>query len=244
MREALRPGDPISLVEAASLVGTSVEAASGALTHLARRGDFKRVRNGLWVRAGGSPDPIRVGARIVEPYAFAYASALELHGVSTAAVASQILVSSERRFATFEFAGVRYRHAQPWWREGLAKVSVGPEFVAATTLERTIVECIRIPTNAGGMAEVSRAMSSLPAFRPAAVLEWVDRYGEANLAARVGFLLEWAVGPRVDRGMLSELERRRPAATLYLDPARRGGTLHQRWNVIAPRHFFEARTPA
>jgi len=37
LREALQPGDPISLGEAAKLLGTDVATTSAALTHLASR---------------------------------------------------------------------------------------------------------------------------------------------------------------------------------------------------------------
>lgn len=241
LRETLRPGEPVSIKEAAAMLGGTTATASAALTHLSRRGDFERVRNGLWVRAGAPPDPYRVGARITDPYAFAYGSALELHGLASVAARSQILVTTERRFASFEYAGTHYRRAQPWWADGLTRLSVGPEFVWVTALERTIVECIRVPANAGGLDEVFRSILSLPSFDARALVGWVDRYGEANLAARVGYVLDVAGGSTA-RSALDELERRTPSSKIYLDPGRRGGTLHPRWNVIAPRRLAGVAT--
>lgn len=218
------------------LRGTA-KAASAALTHLSRRGEFDRVRNGLWVRAGAPPDPYRLGARITTPYAFAYGSALELHGLASVAVRSQVLITTERRFASFEYAGTHYRRAQPWWADGLTRLSVGAEFVWATTLERTIVECIRVPANAGGLDEVSRSITSSPRLDATALIRWVDRYGEANLAARVGYLLDAAGGSAADAAALDDLQERTPASKTYLDPGRRGGTLNARWNVIVPQRL-------
>ena len=93
LRQALAPGEPISLVEAAILLGTSTETASAALTHLASRGDVTKVRKTLWVRTGATVDSYRLGARIVSTYAFSYGTALALHGAA-ATERSEVLISS------------------------------------------------------------------------------------------------------------------------------------------------------
>src|SRR6266496_4125958 len=161
LREAFLPGDPVSLDEAAARLYGNQRAASKALTYLAEKGYFERVRQRLWVRTGAAPNPYRLGARVTSPYAFAYGSALALHGAATAE-RSEVLVASQRRFEPFEYDGVLYRRALPWPADALVKVSVGPEFVWATTPERTLVDCVRVPANAGGMAELLRGLSALP----------------------------------------------------------------------------------
>lgn len=235
LREAFAPGDPVSLEEAAAVLGGDRKRASQALTHLAENGYFERVRQRLWVRSGAPADRYRVGARVTSPYAFAYGTALALHG-GASADRSELLVASPRRFDSFEYGGVLYRRALPWAENGRARVSIGPEFVWATTPERTLVECVRVPANVGGPAELLRAASALGRLDPDAILRWVEHYGEANLAARLGFVLETlGLG---DEPLLAELERRRPRARVYLEPGRRGGRLVRRWNVIVPEHLL------
>lgn len=240
LRQRLLPGDPVSLDEAAGFLRGDRARASQALTHLVERGDFVHVRRRLWVRAGAPPDPYRLSARVVSPYAFVYGTALALHGAESA-MRSEFLIASPRRFDSFEYEGVYYRRALPWPEKGRTKVSVGPEFVWCTTPERTIVDCVRVPTNAGGFAELLRAASALPRLKTAELLRWVDDYQEANLAARLGFLLEAANRPEARDELLDELSRRRPTAPFYLEPASRGGTLLQRWNLIVPDHLLPAR---
>src|SRR3970282_2300103 len=84
LREAFAPGDPVSLDEAAAVLGGDRDRASQALTHLAASGYFERVRQRLWVRSGAPVVPYRLGARVATPYAFAYGSALALHGAASA----------------------------------------------------------------------------------------------------------------------------------------------------------------
>jgi predicted transcriptional regulator of viral defense system len=232
LRESFVPGDPVSLDEAAARLYGNRHAASKALTYLATKGYFERVRQRLWVRTGAPPNPYRLGARVTSPYAFAYGSALALHGAATAE-RSEVLVASPHRFESFEYDGLLYRRALPWPADALVKVSVGPEFVWTTTVERTVVDCMRMPANAGGMAELLRAISALPPLDGDELLRWVDHYKEANVAARLGFALESANVSGLDR-TLAELERRRPQARAYLEPGTRGGSLVSRWNLIVP----------
>jgi predicted transcriptional regulator of viral defense system len=238
-REVFTPGDPVSLGEAAARLYGNRHAASKALTYLAEKGYFEKVRQRLWVRSGAAPNPYRVGARVISPYAFAYGSALALHGAGSAE-RSEVLVASPRRFEAFEYEGLLYRRALPWPEDALVKVSVGPEFVWTTTPERTLVDCVRVPTNAGGMAELLRGLSALPPLDGRQVLRWVDHFDEANLAARLGYVLESLDLAGRDATLLDELERRRPRARVYLEPGTRGGNVVRRWNVIVPAHLREA----
>lgn len=238
LREAFSPGDPVSLDEAAAVLGGDASAASQALTYLAERGYVGRVRQRLWVRKGAPVDPYLLGARVTSPYAFAYGTALALHGAGSAE-RSEVLVASPHRFEAFEYDGLLYRRALPWPEDALVEVSVGPEFVWTTTPERTLVDCVRVPANAGGVAEILRGVSGLGSLDADALLRWVDLYGEANVAGRLGFVLE-ASDVSVDPRLFYELERRRPQARVYLDPRARGGKLARRWNVIAPEHLRPA----
>jgi predicted transcriptional regulator of viral defense system len=236
LREAFSPGDPVSLDEAAAVLGGDASAASQALTYLAERGYVERVRQRLWVRKGAPVDPYLLGARVTSPYAFAYGTALALHGAGSAE-RSEVLVASPHRFEAFEYDGLLYRRALPWPEDALVEVSVGPEFVWTTTAERTLVDCVRVPANAGGIAELLRSVSALPRLDAEQVLRWVDHYDEANLAARLGFVLESSELADRNSTLLEELERRTPRARVYLEPGTRGGNLARRWNVIVPPHL-------
>lgn len=238
IKRSLFPGDPVSLDAAARLAGVPTDAASRALQHLARDGTFRQVRRRLWVRTGAAVDPYRLAARVTEPYAFAYGSALALNGAGPSD-RSEALVSSPHRFEPFEFEGVAYRRVHPWIDADRVRVSVGSESVWATRAERTIVDCVRVPGNAGGIDEIMRAVAALPLRDPDVVLRWVDHYGEDVLAARLGFVLE-SSGLYDGHRLLRELEARCPAHVAYLEASRRGGRLVSRWNLVVPTHLLPA----
>jgi predicted transcriptional regulator of viral defense system len=240
LREVLKPGDPVSLTEAASLTGDVPEKVSASLTRLAEQGLFLKVRQRLWVRAGVPVNPYRLGSRVTSPYAFSYGTALVLHGAA-ASERSEVLVSSPHRFDAFEFEGFLYRHTRPWSEHGRVRVSVGEQFVWVTSPERTLVECVRVPSNAGGVAELLRSVSALPELDPDAVLRWVDHYGEPAVASRLGYLLQASDRPEREARVLAALERRRPSFRAYFDPGTRRGKLVSRWNLLVPHELLESR---
>lgn len=238
LRNRSSPGDPVSLAEAAKLVGEKARTVSASLTRLAAQGEFTKVRRRLWVRTGGPVDPYRLGSRVTCPYAFSYGTALALHGAA-ASERTEVMVSSPHRFDSFEFEGVSYRHVRPWIEEGRIRVSVGPEFVWVTSAERTLVECARVPANAGGAAELLRSVSGLPDLNPDEVLKWVDHYGDAAVAARLGYLLQVNQRPAREVRVLGALEQRRPAFRVYFDPGKRRGKLVARWNLLVPPELLQ-----
>jgi len=233
LRDALSPGDPLSLDEATRLVGGDRRVASRALEYLVDRSDFRMVRKRLAVKAGAAADPHRLAARITQTYALGYGTAWGLHA-GAASIHTELLVTSPHRFTSFEFEGTLYRWARPWRPDGLSRLSVGREFVWVTDVERTLVDCVRVPGNAGGASELLRSLPGYPRLQAEAVTRWVDTYNMASVASRLGFLLEQAGRPFDESHLLLELERRRSRSPVYLDPTRTGGHLVVRWNVIVP----------
>lgn len=239
LRETVRPGSPASLEEAARLLKEPPSKVSASLTRLAEQGVFLKVRQRLWVRAGEPVDPYRLGSRVTFPYAFSYGSALGLHGAA-ASERSEVLVSSPHRFDSFEYEGIQYRHTHPWFEDGRVRISVGEEFVWVTSLERTLVECARVPSNAGGVAELLRSVSALPELDRDRLLKWVDHYGDAAVASRVGYLLQETERPERELQVLAALEHRRPSSRAYFDPGRRRGKLVSRWNLLVPAELLDS----
>lgn len=230
----------MSLDEAARLVDGLPSKVSSSLTRLAEQGHFVKVRQRLWVRAGAPADPYSLGARVTFPYVFSYGTALAMHGAA-ASERSEVLVSSPHRFDSFEFEAVAYRHTRPWIEDGRVRVTVGQEFVWATSPERTLVECARVPSNVGGVAELLRSVSALPELDPDELVKWVDHYGDAAVASRVGYLLQVVERPDREVRVLAALEKRRPKFRAYFDPGKRRGKLVARWNLLVPAELREQR---
>ena len=69
------------------------------------------------------------------------------------------------------------------------------------------------------------------------VMRWVDRYHEAALAARLGYLLELSGRNGPETPLIRALLARRPSHRIYLTDRRSGGRLVSRWSLIVPPHL-------
>ena len=75
---------------------------------------------------------------------------------------------------------------------------------------------------------------------PKRCCRWVDRYEDATLAARLGYLFELTGLHDARSPLVRGLLKRRPAHRVYLVGGRRGGKLIARWNLIVPPYLQPA----
>ena len=103
------------------------------------------------------------------------------------------------------------------------------------TLERTLVDVLDVPSNAGGWEEVWRSLEMVEFFDLDAVAAYAVKLGSALTAARVGFFLEQhREALMVEDKHLEPLRRLRPRQPRYLDARRKPGKLVAAWNLIVP----------
>ena len=167
---------------------------------LVRGGWLQRVRRGTYLlnpsRHGPDAlpdtDPLRVGSRLVEPYYFGYATAAELEGLFPQASRIYYIVTTRRftggrklpvRFRVVRVSASRFFGTRSMVRRG--------EKLIVSDLERTVLDCLRRPAFAGGMAGVAQIFAhAKPRLDWRRLGSYLDRLGSRSLALRVGFLAE------------------------------------------------------
>jgi predicted transcriptional regulator of viral defense system len=215
-------------------------AAKGRVKPIAR-GFFAAVPPGL--RADRfEPDRYLVAATVRPDAVFAYHSAFELLGaghsvwnrctVFTAAPRVAIDIRNVRVKFVLLPCPFRGRNSAT----GLRAVDRLGRSLAVTGPERTLLDALRQPGLAGGIAEVLESASGFGVLDLDLMRRLLRIYGEKRLWSAVGWFLE-----RFQRTFfvpdeyLSELERRRSSSRQYLIRGQRGGVLARRWNLIIPR---------
>jgi predicted transcriptional regulator of viral defense system len=104
-----------------------------------------------------------------------------------------------------------------------------------TTLERTLVDILDVPGNAGGWEEIWRSLEMVEFFGLDVVIAYAGKLGRALTAARVGFFLEQHRDAlMVEDRHLDQLKGQRPRQPRYFDARRRTGRLLPSWNLIVP----------
>ena len=218
------------------------------LSRWRRQGRIARVKPGVFVRldtAGSAdqvePDFIAVASRMAPDAAVAYHTALEAHGVAQSLFERLTFVTWTKAKPT-SFRGRRFAPVRPRasliaarqgepWVERMDRAGVE---IRTTTIERTVADVLDRPDLAGGIEEVWRSISAVPALDTTALEGYVAELGGATVAARVGFFLENRRGDLVvSDAALERLRKLIPRAPVFMD-RRLKGRLVAKWALIVP----------
>jgi predicted transcriptional regulator of viral defense system len=215
-------------------------AAKGRLKPIAR-GFFAAVPPGL--RADRfEPDRYLVASTVRPDAVFAYHSAFELLGAGHSDWnRCTVLTSAPRSAIDLRNARIEFLVLPRPFRgrnsgSGLCSVDRLGRSLSVTGPERTLLDALRQPALAGGLAEVLESASGFGVLDLHLVRRLLRIFGEKRLWSAAGWFLErFQRTFFVPDEFLSELERHRSGSRQYLLRGQRGGVLAHRWNLIIPR---------
>lgn len=212
-------------------------------------GRLLRVRAGLYAvvprgaAAAAAPvDPYLVATKLAPDATLAYHAALQFWGKAYSVWQRFHFVTETStralRFRGLEFVPVTVPlplRQLPTSERYVTEQRHAGGTVRLSTLERTLVDVLDVPSNAGGWEEVWRSLEMVEFFDLDAVASYAVKLGSALTAARVGFFLEQhREALMVEDKHLEPLRRLRPRQPRYLDARRKPGKLIAAWNLIVP----------
>lgn len=212
-------------------------------------GRLLRVRGGLYavvprgMDAAAAPvDPYLVATKLAPDATLAYHGALQFWGKAYS-VWQRFHFFTETSTRSLRFRGLEFVPVKvPRPLRGLpaADLHVTEQRhaggnVRVTTLERTLVDVLDAPANAGGWEEVWRSLEMVEFFDLDAIISYALRRESALTTARVGLFLEQhREALMVEDPHLERLRQHRPRQPRYLDARRKPGKLVASWNLIVP----------
>ena len=232
----------------AALGGRARATVDSCLSRWRRQKRIARVKRGVFVRQDGQegendspPDFVTLASRMAPDAAAAYHTALEIHGCAQSLFERFTFVTwTGTKSVTYLgrcFVPVRPRaqlRAADGGERWIERAERAGTELRVTSLERTVADVLDRPALAGGVDEVWRSLSAVPALDPDSLLEYAELLGSRTLAARLGFFLDCRRDElAIPDTLLERLHARIPASPVYLD---RGppGRLVSRWALIVP----------
>ncbi len=238
--------EELGLQDIQTLAGASAPYARKLAAGLVRKGWIQRVGRGRYLLnpAMAGPDAIpdmnafRIGARLVSPYYFGYATAANLHGLLTHVARTYFVVTTSTHAPILsEPADFRIVHVLPRKLFGLAEAEkYGSKFLASD-VEKTVIDAVDRSDLAGGIAATAQIISNAkPRLDYGRLVEYAQRMGSKGLAQRLGYLLE-RLNPEQEAptAALEALRALRGDAFAALgSPARhgRGGRYVSDWRIV------------
>ncbi len=241
LNEQNRPVFRLKDVE--KILRLSSQSARSFARKLVTRGVVSRIRPGLFIlvpfELGREKDyagnPLLVARELAKshPYFISYATAMDLHGMTTQPNLLVYVTTTTRR-RNITSTGVTYRFVRCQRRElfGLTDYWVTKqERIRVSDLERTIVDGLRRPQYAGGITEVAKGLWMRQSdMDPSLLVRYAERLGVGAVFRRLGFLLElYSIGTPAE---WRRLRRRLTSTYARLDPVLppEGKHLH-RWRL-------------
>ncbi len=219
--------------ELAGLLKIPITKAYGIVARLEGRGFIKSVERGKYILLGFEPErvlsnPFFIASRVVYPSYVSFWSALNFYGF-TEQVPVMVFLASARKKKEVEFNNFRFKYVliNPEKFFGYRKERVGDLDFLIAEEEKAIIDSLYLPENAGGMAEVIKAVYNA---KDRVDLDKLFAYASAmknrSLCSRLGYLLE-RFG--IEAGMLLECSSNE---YVRLDPAKEKSRVwDKKWHV-------------
>jgi predicted transcriptional regulator of viral defense system len=220
------------------------------LAHHLATGRLKHIRRGLYavISQGIEPDkfvvdPLLVARSSASDAIIAYHSALAFHGLAYTVTQKMIFLTTHEDIKSFSFQGVNYKpvqHPRKLLRRQQEATNTDMQdyrgqYLAVTSLERTLVDCFDRIDLGGGIEEIWRSLSNISYLKMEKIVEYLTILENATTTAKVGFFLE----QQQERLMIAPqklklLEEHKPKSPRYMFRTKREGKLVARWNLIIP----------
>lgn len=183
---------PVFTVETVEKLTGNTKTAYSTLGRYSKKGYIKKIRNNIY-----SPVDLTTGEIIANRYQIACAtskdayishhSALEYYGL-TNQVMNEVYVTSNKRFNSFEFEGIRYKYIAPKIDEGVKK-AVNTFGIRLTDLERTVLDSINDVNKITGIDELKMVLDNIDYLNEETLKQYLKQYSAKPLYQKVGYLL-------------------------------------------------------
>lgn len=207
-----------------SRVIKSISGSRGIYFIVEPGGDYKKA----------VADANKLAANIAPGAVICYASALSFHGKSHS-IHNIFYISAERRFRELRYNGGRYQYATLPHRDfSIEDIPYKGITIRVTSLERTMVDCLRNMKYAGGFEQLFRSFEGVQYVNTKKIEECLTKFSSPVLNARVGLFLEFFKAKwKVDDAVINRIRRRIPENPDYfLGRNMKSGKLISKWNLI------------
>jgi predicted transcriptional regulator of viral defense system len=196
---------------------------------------------GLWVVLGlddGQPvaSRYRIASAVAGDAYVSHHSAFEYYGVANQ-VFYEAYVSNPRRFASFDYDGIFYRHVTSRLNDGVITHCDG---VRVTDVERTVLDSVNDVDKIAGLEEVASCLSLLPALNPDKLINYLAGYGKQVLYQKTGFLLSlFADQLRLPESFFAQCQSQIGKSVAYLGSGT-DHTYNRRWQLVVTQGLEKA----
>lgn len=211
----------------------------GALSRLEKQGLICKVRNNLYVSINPSTGnafatKYQIGSFINNDAYISHSSALEYYGYQNQ-VSHMCYVSSFKRFNSFEYEGVVYKHVAIKTNNGI----VSPfytELIKITDIEKTIIDTIHSLGSVISLEELINSFEMIPKLNQHKVMTYLEEYQIQALYQKTGYLISFFNDTfKFDKTFFDNIKKKIHKGVVYLsEEAKQEGIYIKEYQVVVP----------
>lgn len=172
------------------LVGNDFTAKS-LLYDYKQKGLIESIKRNLYVLISlETKAPIanrfKIASKITRSSYISHHSAFEYYGCYNQ-VFNEVYVSSNQRFTSFEYDGIKYKYIQSKLNSG---IEVKENIIKVSSLERTVIDSIIDFENNSGIEEVIKCIELIPSLDEKKLRFFLKQYDKKIVYQKVGYILE------------------------------------------------------
>jgi predicted transcriptional regulator of viral defense system len=221
------------------LLTGNYNTAGSVIRNALRFGEVKAVKRNLYVAIDlADKEPVvskfRIAGGITKTGYVSHHAAFEYYGCANQ-VSYQVEVSSDARFAPFDFNGNTYVFMQSRIPDGVTKRQDG---VRVTDMERTILDGINDFEKVMGIEELLRCIMLIPTLDENKLLKYLATYEKQTMYQKAGYILRnFQKEFQLSEAFFMECAAHIGKSTRYL-LANKAGVFQREWRLIAPNDLL------
>jgi predicted transcriptional regulator of viral defense system len=185
-------------------------------------------------------DTYKLAANLAKGTIICYASALSLYGKSHS-IHNIFYISAPHRFRELRYNGVFYKYVTlPYPNFSIEQIPYKGVTIKVTSLERTLVDCLRNLKYAGGFEQLYHSFEGVQYLNYNKIEKCLVRFSSSVLNARVGLFLEFFKSKwGIQDALLNRLQKKIPSNPDYfLGREYKVGKLIHKWNLMVPEEVL------
>jgi len=217
----------------------------GALQRLEKKGLIKKVRNNMYVSINPATQTAfatkyQIGSSINDDAHISHISALEYYGYQNQ-VSRICYVSSSKRFNTFEFEGIIFKHVALKTNKGIIKPPY-TEMISITDVEKTVIDSIQTINSIINLEELIYSLELIPKLEEKKLMEYLENYNIQALYQKSGYLLSLFNDTlKLSDTFIKIIQDKIRKSVAYLsEDAKQNGVFIKEFQLVVPKWLAES----
>lgn len=218
--------------------------AYGALSRLEKQGFIKKVRNDLYVSINpvtqtAFANKYQIGTSINDDAYISHISALEYYGYRNQ-VSHICIVSSSKRFNSFEFEGITFKQVAIKSRKGVFSPPY-TQMLKITDIEKTVIDSIQTIGSIINLEELIYSLELIPKLDEKKLIEYLEAYNTQALYQKSGYLLSlYNDTLKFNESFFEWTKKKMNRSVVYLsEDAKQDGFFIKAYQVVVPTWLIE-----